>query len=819
MAINSIDELFRRLLTAQKTAEVEVILKEIGDSASIGLQKTFGPLECSWVPYGESESNESTIGLGTKPGRSLTERVTNGIDAMLELARERDTGEPPTAPSTAAEKWYGRAPTGPREGLFQSEGKEGDLSRAIGVVLCDSGCDGAPTIDVFDAGIGLAPDEMPHTILSLQKGNKVKKHYLMGRFGQGGASTLGFCKYAVIMSRDHESPEVVGFTIVREVNPGEDYDVDVYAYLTVDGRIPSVDVGTGPLALYPDSKLKRSPELSHGTHVRHLGYDLSGLDKSLQSSPGNLYHFLHMSMFDPLVPFRILDLRNADSPKDERVGGSRNRLMKYVGKGETEEDEETGMISVLHHQEMEYIVPLGSTEPAIGVEYWVVQAKRWKNKAKGESTLRSSSNELFVQRGQPVVATLNGQNQGELPAKFIKDLGYAMLSKHIVVHVDTSKTHRSIRRQLFATTREGFKEGAQLDNLTTTLGNILKDDKRLGEIEQQLTDRLVSRDSRATSDAVKKEITRLLRNAGFSRTAEGADDGEGDQAGAGGAASTGEGDHQGGGGGGGGETVPLPTLKFPDVTKWDIVAPTAKIRVRLDGRSLLRIATDADARFDDEGLISLEFEPEKVEIASVSALRGGRKQWRLRAAEGAKVGDSGTVTAVLRTPNGGELRSAIQFEVMAPLGPGTRAQRGRVPDFEVLPISPDSDDDLERWNELWPEHESASRATKAEVAYKVLKAGDKTIVYYSTAYGPYVAKVERMKAKSKVLAELFEQNYQIWVGYHAILQLPEQEKAENGEQAMLEGERCRVAKLQIQLAEKLAELQRRVAQTTEAGDD
>ena len=36
---------------------------------------------------------------------------------------------------------------------------------------------------------------------------------------------------------------------------------------------------------------------------------LNKLDKGLQASPGNLYHYLHYSIFDPLFPFRIVDLR------------------------------------------------------------------------------------------------------------------------------------------------------------------------------------------------------------------------------------------------------------------------------------------------------------------------------------------------------------------------------------------------------------------------------------------------------------------------------------------------------------------------------
>ena len=804
MAIGNVQGLFGRVCAARKTTEIEVILKELGDSQSIGLDQKFGSLECRWTAYGGRESNQSTIGLAGKAGRSLTERVTNNIDALIELERRKDPEEPPSTPYSAVKKWFGRTPTGPREGLFQIEDKESDLSRRMGIVLSDSGNEDAPTIDSFDNGVGLTPEEMPNTILSLHEGNKANKRYLMGAFGQGGSSTLAFSKFVVIFSRAQHSPERVGFTIAKIMDPGDDYDLEVYTYLTIDGKIPSVELADKQLELYADTNLKRPPKLPYGTVVRHVGFELPGLTRRLSPYPGNLYHFLHLSMFDPLLPFRICDVRG-DVDRDERVGGSRNRLMKLVEKGATNDGEEGGRVSVKHHHEMEYITPVNSQEKAIGVEYWVVEALK-KPKKKGDAPeLRPSSSALFVDHGHPVVATLNGQNQGELTAKFLKDLGLGMVSRHIVVHIDASKIHRTTRRKLFTTTREGFKEGPELDNLKATLGNILKDDLVLAKIERELTDRVVNRDSRSTNNKVKKQITRLLRDAGFSRTKDGegvASDGEED-----GGESGSFGTEGSGSGSGESQPVePLPTKPFPEVSRWEIVSPKKVIKVPMEGRAVLKIETDADSQFDERNLIDLEFDPEKVEIASVSVLRGGRKRWRLRVADGAEIGDMGTVTAVIKAPDGSDLyRSAIPFEVIPPRQKGDKTGRGMVPDFEVEPISPD---DTEKWNLLWPSHENAPRSEKEKVAYKVLSAGDKTIIYYSTAFAPYA---ERVKRRTKQRADRFIENYAIWIGYHAILQFPDQQQSEDDEEKSLEAERCRVAQVQARVADDLEEMQRKLA--------
>ena len=120
--------------------------------------------------------------------------------------------------------------------------------------------------------------------------------------------------------------------------------------------------------------------------------------------------------------------------------------------------------------------------------------------------------------------------------------------------------------------------------------------------------------------------------------------------------------------------------------------------------------------------------------------------------------------------------------------------------------------------QLWPQHENASRAKKADVAYRVLNAGEKTVVYYSTGYGPYVQRLERMTTKSKALAELFDENYQVWIGYHAILQLPADQQADEASAETLEQERCRVAQVQLRVAEQLSELQRKASKVDDGSD-
>ena len=383
--------------------------------------------------------------------------------------------------------------TGPDDGLYRWDFAGKDYDRLTNVVLLESGVENAPTIDVLDKGIGLRPEQFPETILSLTRGNKLTKKYLIGAFGQGGAATLAFADYALVVSRHKDDPARVGFTVIRVLRLSNQYKEDAFAYLAVlgaDGKstVPQVQ-RDGPLALYPPTdNVKHVPTFERGTVVRHVGYKLHGVTGSLSPSAGNLYHYLHVSMFDPLIPFRVIDLRDPSKARDELVTGNRNRLMKLVQK---QEEEKEGRIEMRHYRPMEYITPHGSEDATVGIEYWVPLAYRKPAQGKGgESQLRPASNELFAMPGHPIIGTLNGQNQGELTAKLLREIGLGMVSKHVIVHIDASGASSQVRRELFSTNREGFKDGDVLKELSRVLQRILDEDEELDAIEKELTDRL-----------------------------------------------------------------------------------------------------------------------------------------------------------------------------------------------------------------------------------------------------------------------------------------------------------------------------------------
>src|SRR5262249_5175437 len=131
-----------------------------------------------WIPLGR-ENNKGTIEVSSDPARSLIERITNGIDAVLEAEWVRHSGKPEcSSPREAAEAWLNVPKTG-LSSLSTSQRQE--LADRLTILLHPG--DGQwrdRLVVVTDHGTGILPDQMPNTILSLSETNKTRKRYVIG---------------------------------------------------------------------------------------------------------------------------------------------------------------------------------------------------------------------------------------------------------------------------------------------------------------------------------------------------------------------------------------------------------------------------------------------------------------------------------------------------------------------------------------------------------------------------------------------------------------------------------------------------------------
>ncbi|HEV3256670.1 MAG TPA: hypothetical protein VG013_07325, partial [Gemmataceae bacterium] len=230
-----------------------------------------------WYPVGGDRGNAGRIKLAGAPENPIGERVINAIEALIELARQKELLTAPgvvspRSPRDAVRRYFNIPPLD--ELPYNSKLLKGnrpakevtDLAERIRVSMRQQGKGKDYTVIVEDDGIGQTAARMHETLLSLGCSDKPDKPYLIGMFGQGGSSAFAASVYSWFVSRrapdlpDHKGGGV-GWTIVRQVMPVGRRDV-YWAYL----------------AAHPDGSVPRLPEtaadaidFSRGTRIGHIG--------------------------------------------------------------------------------------------------------------------------------------------------------------------------------------------------------------------------------------------------------------------------------------------------------------------------------------------------------------------------------------------------------------------------------------------------------------------------------------------------------------------------------------------------------------------
>ncbi len=759
-----LDTLFKDLLSAKTGADVRTLLDSLGDfPKEVALGEAFG-VGFAWQPVGGRTTNVSTVELATHPGRAIVERINNSIDALID---ERLTSatfiEKPATPADAARLCFGR-PNQPEELVAWFNESDADVEAArLSVLLLDGVSREQPRLDVFDGGPGIPAAKFSNTILSLNVENKIKVPYALGLFGQGGSASFAFASFTLIASRSNDDPARVAFTIIRRCEI-RGWKESCYAFLTIRDaaggwRIPSVEVAKeSPVQIYGktgdaavDAKL---PTLRIGTLVRHFDYKLPQMGNALSSSQKNLYHSLHYLLFDPLLPYRVTDLREG-SIDTRHVAGSRNRLMKLVEKSK---DSGSGSRTELkHYHPLEFIAPPGSNDPCIGVEWWVVFS--WRKEQDGRLELRSGT-EQFADRDHPIIFTYHGQDHGELTADCLRKLGLNLLRRHIVVHVDVSRADGNTKRDLFTATRENLKRSSVLDGLTERLTQLLSEDARLYALEKELTDRALSAASSTETAALKERVIELLQEHGLE-------------------VSTVPGTRRRrrrvprlSVGGAREKLPPIPTLPFPQVTRFDVVRPVNGTVARRGESKNVWIETDGSDEFDRQGLIQICCEPPLLEITNKKPLHGGRMKWGLMPVAAAVPGKTGALIISLRVPTTSGSVEKFQHRIEFEIGPERTCEDDEivfVPEIEIVGLAPSDCSTHETWRTVWPDVEPSQASAARTVAYKVYQNG-RTIVYFNSEFPPYASRVAKWKFKSADAAKMFADEYKLYLAFHAVLQ-------------------------------------------------
>jgi hypothetical protein len=738
-------ELYDALIKAANVAELEKAVSEYREKNSE---------TSSEVPVGARPNNRGAIEIATDPGRSLVERVTNAHDALLELEHERHGGTPSCrSPREAAAAWLD-VPV--KEGLAGLTNKQRQDLAAATIVRIEHG-EGIQSrlVSVIDKGVGIPADQLEGTILSLNESNKIQKHYLAGTYGQGGSSTFAFCKYAVIASH-HRDCKQIAFTVVRyEDLPAEEFKTGRYVYLVQNDAPLVFDA--------------READIQRGTVVRHFGYDLSRYTSPL--GPRSIYGILGRILFDPVSAIR---LENRVHGWNRTIKGARNALNGAVDEG----DDSKGP-SLDHHVPM-FSVSLGDYG-SIAIEYWVLSRPEKKNGKKQ----RAKPSNNFVEAGKPIILSHNGQNQGEITGRLIKDeadLPYLQTQGRLICHVNCDRLTPYAKRTLFSSTREQSREGFLLERIRDELARLLTADDELVRFNEEAREQSLKDRDETAQRQMRRQVARLLRFSGAALQEVG------------GSKSGNDGD--------GVEVIPKPPRPKPE----PIIPsePPTYIKIVWDEddevpfyagqRRYLRVETDANSDYHDaddssKSRINIAVGDE-LKVFGTSPLKGGRMRIGVECTESVVVGSAGSIHIELYRSGLSALNDERVYAIIDPPTPKEIKSKGSFPDFEVVPVSGPEEED---WEFIC---ENSDDTNVAQHASNFIMNEGKLYVYYSEVFPRFSTEFRRFEMQNKATANSFRTRYEMWLAVHSLLMHQESQIEDIAEEAINElnrQERCRHA--------------------------
>lgn len=655
-------------LGAKKAADFEALEAMIADRINL-----------RWRPVGDMEDNFGAINAASDARLALNERITNMIDAMLELrARLRygtDIASMVNAmknPAQAAAVLFGV----PASGVGHLSIKERQtLAENISIDFVESDISERPTAVMRDKGIGQTPSRLPETIMSIHRGNKRDKYFLMGVYGWGGSNALCFAEGGTVaVSRRHPAvldgePDGVAVTVVKKIYT-EDMRTPAYFY--------AVDEHNNVLSL--DVAAADEMGFAHGTQITHIEYDLS-----IKGPLINQFKYYNGALYEPVLPYYLGSNRKIDKAPGRRT------MVGVGGRLKSRGDDEDGTRGTKIAYSNRATIDLG-VDGEVQVHVWVL--------AKEDARPGADTTSAFVDADGAIVVTLNGQRQDSEKREWIKRVcKYPHLYLRMIVEVEADDLSEDAKVRAFASTRERLR-GSMHERIFKDLADLLIKDEELQRLQDELREEALRDTASKASDKDLKKLARIIGKLG-GRTAEVDAEVE--------VEAHGEKSKSGG-------DTPKPRntddSALPEIPTRLEFAPHALMVTQGGTKRRLMVSIDAKNGYlpDHDADLTIEVDGPSGKTKDVfprtrAQLAGGMCQWLVSATEDAELGDY-KLTATLKVP-GGELSDSVAITLVAPREPseggssrsgGTKTKRT---EKRQVPVGPEVS-----WveREMWDTH-------------------------------------------------------------------------------------------------------------------
>jgi len=468
-------ELFWKLFNANTEGEVNSIIKS----------ETIFADPNNWNAYGNNQGNFGTFeSQQNHPVPALIEKITNSIDAILIKECKLKGIDPKSAhaPKTmnkAVELFYDV-----KDGEIGELGAEQRRELAENIQILALGDKGQPSIVIYDCGEGQTPENFINTFLSLHQNNKTNIHFVQGKYNMGSTGAVVFCgddKYQLIASKrckEIEGKESdFGFTLVRRhpLSKEEEYEFGKatwYEYFCPNKKIASFQTGELDFGLY-------NRKFTYGSIVKLYSYQLPSGSRSDVTL--DLWRDLNQYMFHLPLPISVYEKRDyAGKTPNKPVLGNRTRITI------DSRDKVYKAIS--------FNIPKEAGLGEIPIEVIIFNI--------------DVEHKEFINH-KSIIFTQNGQVHGFETQSFIsQELGFTLLKKHLLIHVDCTDIPTSIRQDLFMSNRTHLKQGPKTEKLRDAIIDILKKSTELKRINNERRNSLLQ-DTESDKGLIEELLSKL----------------------------------------------------------------------------------------------------------------------------------------------------------------------------------------------------------------------------------------------------------------------------------------------------------------------
>ena len=467
------DTLIAAALNAQRAVDVEGLEAE--------LVKRFGGEYTRYL--GDNESNWSSVASAVDPQVVVFERVTNMWDALIEAEAERRRDFRQPTPTDAAHAFLGVPRGGPSE--MTDVERRALAARAVLMLRDSDDPVRRPTLAFRDLGIGLTAEQMPDTILSLERSNKLRKSYTHGVFGKGGSVACMFSMATIIITR--RQPDLLGegqedrvaLAIVRQ-GDADDVGLPFFRYLV------------GPNNLPYSIPTCEAPDFEPGTLVLHVGYQAERMGLQNWQREESIYAYAETLLFRPTIPYGIQDARS--DAFNRRPAERRAKPETVMGLGQRLEGSGEGLLATSR--------PATISVPDLGdvrVRWWLFESsdRVRQRAAKGHTVLFTAGGHVHHAWDRQRFTTLVERRR--------------RVAERIIVEVDTEAIPQKQRVLIFSSFRDAMLKKKESLALEQAIADWLGEEPDLDEAETRFTRQALRSTGEGVTAAFRQQLNRAIR--------------------------------------------------------------------------------------------------------------------------------------------------------------------------------------------------------------------------------------------------------------------------------------------------------------------